>query len=41
MQLRHSETARTGNVRDTSLVRVLVVDDDEAVRSALTHALQP
>src|SRR6267378_18165 len=28
-----------GNVRDTVLVRVLVVDDDEAVRSALTHAL--
>jgi two-component system response regulator MprA len=26
-------------VRDTGLVRVLVVDDDEAVRSALTHAL--
>src|SRR5882757_2519697 len=28
-----------GNVRDTGRVRVLVVDDDEAVRSALTHAL--
>src|SRR5204862_6431961 len=27
------------NVRDTGRVRVLVVDDDEAVRSALTHAL--
>ena len=26
-------------MRDTGLVRVLVVDDDEAVRSALTHAL--
>jgi two-component system response regulator MprA len=26
-------------VRDTGRVRVLVVDDDEAVRSALTHAL--
>ncbi len=26
-------------MRDTVLVRVLVVDDDEAVRSALTHAL--
>jgi two-component system, OmpR family, response regulator MprA len=26
-------------VRDTDRVRVLVVDDDEAVRSALTHAL--
>ena len=30
---------RLGNVRDTGRVRVLVVDDDEAVRSALTHAL--
>jgi len=30
---------RLRNVRDTGLVRVLVVDDDEAVRSALTHAL--
>jgi len=29
-----------GNVRDTGRVRVLVVDDEEAVRSALTHALQ-
>src|SRR5204862_7644873 len=27
------------NVRDTGRVRVLVVDDDEAVRSALAHAL--
>ena len=27
-------------VRDTGRVRVLVVDDDEAVRSALTHALR-
>ena len=27
-------------MRDTGRVRVLVVDDDEAVRSALTHALQ-
>jgi len=27
-------------VRDTGRVRVLVVDDEEAVRSALTHALQ-
>jgi two-component system, OmpR family, response regulator MprA len=27
-------------MRDTGPVRVLVVDDDEAVRSALTHALQ-
>ena len=27
------------NVRSTGLVRVLVVDDDEAVRNALTHAL--
>ena len=26
-------------MRDTGRVRVLVVDDDEAVRSALTHAL--
>ena len=26
-------------MRDTGLVRVLVVDDDEAVRNALTHAL--
>src|SRR6266566_495751 len=30
---------RSRKVRDTGLVRVLVVDDDEAVRSALTHAL--
>src|SRR2546429_9125932 len=30
---------RLRKVRDTGLVRVLVVDDDEAVRSALTHAL--
>src|SRR5262249_17216490 len=28
------------NVRDTGRVRVLVVDDEEAVRSALTHALR-
>ena len=28
------------NVRDTGRVRVLVVDDEEAGRSALTHALQ-
>ena len=27
-------------MRDTGRVRVLVVDDEEAVRSALTHALQ-
>ena len=27
-------------MRDTGRVRVLVVDDDEAVRSALTHALR-
>ena len=26
-------------MRNTGLVRVLVVDDDEAVRNALTHAL--
>ena len=30
---------RLRNVRNTGLVRVLVVDDDEAVRNALTHAL--
>src|SRR5215469_7602257 len=31
---------RLRNVRDTGRVRVLVVDDEEAVRSALTHALR-
>src|SRR6185437_15752391 len=36
---RPAEKDRLGKVRDTGLVRVLVVDDDEAVRSALTHAL--
>src|SRR5436190_334328 len=30
---------RLRDVRNTGLVRVLVVDDDEAVRNALTHAL--
>src|ERR1700751_2579284 len=34
-----SGECRLRKVRDTGLVRVLVVDDDEAVRSALTHAL--
>src|ERR1700754_3523110 len=34
-----SRECRLRKVRDTGLVLVLVVDDDEAVRSALTHAL--
>src|ERR1700750_451065 len=35
-----SGECRLRKVRDTGLVRVLVVDDDEALRSALTHALR-